>query len=838
MTGLLHDLRFAFRQLHKSAGFSLTAVIMLALGICANSTVFSWINGTMLHPVPGARDTGQLVTVMRGAWTTSPSPPLSYHDYRDLREQNHSFDGILAYHHEWYALTAGQTPQRIYLGNVSANFFDVLGIKPYLGRFFRPDEEIETSGTPYVVLSYSMWQTNFGGDRAIVGKSIEIVRHQVTVIGVAPPGFIGAMPGIRDDAWAPLDPMGNAEHMKHRDATWLNVMGRLRPGVSRESANQDLETIMRRIVAQYPNEHLGVNTITLDPLWRSPFGANGYVSAFLPLLLAIAGFVLLLTCANVATLALVRFVSRRREIAIREALGAGRAQLMRQMILEGMLVSLGGGAIAVLLTAWTGKTFALFLPPSSNPIALNGTVDHNVVLGILAMAVIAGVLCGVLPAWRSSHVSAAEVLKEEAGAISAGGHHRRLLSGLVVAQIGLSLALLVAAGLFLRTLTNMAEADPGFEQDHVLNVSVGLSMAGYPNNEIAVIQHKMMDRVATLPGVSVAALTDWVPFSFTRKTVDTYPEGYAPKPHESLEVRRAEVSEGYFASMGIPLLEGREFTRDDIQTAPRVVILDQTAAHRYFPGRSPVGKRLSIYGGWYTVVGVVRNSKHQFVNEPPEPMIYMSFFQIPDWETIVQVRTKGDPATLTPAVEQAIRQVNAAYAHLRCAAAARDHADLQQLRADGNHVCHGLCRARADPGGNGDLWSGGVPDAVAHARDRHPGGTRSIARRRPAPGAPPGTAPDRGRPVRRARAVAGAYAIPARLALRGQRHRSRDGRLRGGGARSHRRTGQLPSGATGYAGEPGECHEGPVNRCGRRPRKAGPAGPNSHNVCNLFARMQ
>ena len=480
MAGLLQDVRFAVRQLRKSPGFTITAVLMLALGICANSTVFSWINGTMLNPIPGARDAGQLVSVTRGAWSTSPSPPLSYLDYRDMREQNQSFTGMIAYHHDWYTLTGGETPQRFYLANVSANFFDVLGIKPHLGRFFRPDEEVLTSGMPYVVLGYSLWKTNYGADPAIVGKSIEIVRHQVTVIGVAPPGFIGAMPGIREDAWVPLFPLGSTRQMQQRSHNWLNVIGRPRPGVSRESANQDLETIMRRIVAQYPNDHQGTNKITLDPMWRSPFGANGYMATFLPLLLGIAGFVLLLTCANVATLALVRFVSRRREIAIRQSLGAGRGQLMRQMVLEGLLVSLLGGAVAFLLTAWTAKTFALFLTPSSNPLELNGTMDHTVMVGIVLMAVLASVLCGGLPAWRSSRVPAAEALKEESTSISAGSHNRHLLSGLVVAQIGLSLALLVAAGLFMRTLKNMAEASPGFEQDHVLTASVGVTSRATP----------------------------------------------------------------------------------------------------------------------------------------------------------------------------------------------------------------------------------------------------------------------------------------------------------------------------------------------------------------------
>lgn len=657
MAGLLQDVRFALRQLRKSPGFTLTAVIMLALAICANSTVFSWIDGTMLHPIPRARDTGSLVSVMRGQWNTSPSPPLSYMDYRDLRDQNHSFSGVLAYHHDWITLTGGATPERIYVANVSSNFFDVLGIKPALGRFFRPEEEAREGGARYVVLSYSLWQTRFGGDPAVIGKPIEIARQSGTIIGVAPEGFINAMPGVRHDAWLPLDPLGTDRYrMTHRSASYLNVLGRLKPGVNRQQATEDLEVIMRQIVAEYPNDHPGANNITLDPLWRSPFGANVYLSRSLPILLAIAGFVLLLACVNVATLALVRFVARRREIAIRESLGAGRMQLMRQMIVEGLIISLAGGALALVLTSWTAKRLADFIPPNANPIVLNGTVDHYVVLIIVGLAILATAICGAFPALRSSHVNASEVLKEEAASISAG-HHRRLLSGLVVTQIGLSLALLVSSALFLRTLRNVTIADPGFNQDHILTASVGLGSAGYTDQEADPIQHKILDRVSALPGVKVAALTDWLPLCFNGRTADVYPEGYVPQLHESHEVRRADVTPDFFTAMGIPIVAGRNFTRDDNGTAPFVVIIDQTLANHYWPGENPLGRHVNIWGRIFTVIGVARNSKHQFINELPEPMVYLSFFQNPD-ETIVMVQTNGDANAIAPAVEDAIHQVN------------------------------------------------------------------------------------------------------------------------------------------------------------------------------------
>jgi predicted permease len=653
---LRRDVRYALRQLRKSPGFTITATAMLAIAICANSTVFSWIDGTMLRPIPGARDTGDLVSLQRGERNFSPTPPFSYLDYRDLREQNHTLTGILAYHHDWITLTGGAQPERVYIANVSANYFDVLGIKPMLGRFFLPEEERKPA-VPNVVLSYSLWKTRYAEDPTIVGKSIEIARHPLTVIGVAPEGVVGAMPGLRDDLWVTLDPLGTDPwRMTHRSggAVWLNVIGRLRPGVSRGQAAQDLDTVMHNVVAAYPNDHLGANQITLDPMWRSPFGANGYMAATLPILLAFAGLVLLLTSANVATLTLVRFVSRRRELAIRQSLGANRIQLVRQMMLEGMVLSIVAGAVALVLTSWTSKTFAWFLPANS---VLNGIMDHNVVIGIAVFSVLAGTLCGALPAWRSSHAPAIEVLKAESASISGGSHNRKLLSGLVVAQIALSLPLLICSGLFLRTLRNLASANPGFEQDHILTASVGVNIAGYSDAEVQVIRHKILDRVSALPGVKVASLTDWIPMTLGHKGEDAYPDGYVPHPHESLQVYHAEVAPRYFESLHIPILEGREFTPDDDEKAPRVLIVDQTAARRYWPRQDPLGKNLRIWGRLFTVVGVVRNSTHMFVNESPEPMVYMSFFQ-EGYETIVQVETEGNPVDLAPAVQNTIHQID------------------------------------------------------------------------------------------------------------------------------------------------------------------------------------
>lgn len=664
MSGLVGDLRHALRQLVKSPGFSVAAILMLALGICANGTVFSWINATLLHPIPGAKRTGELVSLMCGTRNDSPSPPLSYLDYRDLRDNNHSFTGILAWNHDWVSLTSGDTPKRIYGANVSANYFDVLGIKPLMGRFFMPAEETPQGAPLFVVISHALWQTQFAESPEVIGKSLEINKYPFTIIGVAPEGFIGAMPGIRTDVWMPLSmnigPSGSSESvMQHRESAWLNVTGRLRPGIGREQATQDLELLMRKIVAEYPDQHKGVNTISLDPLWRSPFGANAYLAGSLPILLAIAGVVLLLTCANIATLMLVRLVARRRELAIRQSLGANRIQLMRQMIIEGLILSLGAGAVAILLTSWSSKTLARFIPPNSNPIAINGYLDLHVVAAILVLALIASAICGAFPAWRSSRISPAEVLKEEAGSVSSGVHNQFLLSGLVVAQIALSLVLLVAAGLFLRTLQKTSQADPGFDRSHVLLASVELGSAGYSSADATAFHRQLLSKLQVLPGVTSAALADWVPLSLTRGSVNAYPEGYVPKLHESMEVRRASVTAGYFGTMKIPLLQGRAFTPQDGEDAPRVVIVDQTMANHFWPGQFPLGKRLRIYGSLYTVVGVARNTAHSWMNEPQEPLVYFSFLQMTRPQTIIHLRTQGDPRLAVPAVTQAVHELNA-----------------------------------------------------------------------------------------------------------------------------------------------------------------------------------
>ena len=541
------------------------------------------------------------------------------------------------------------------------------------------------------------------------------------------------------------------------------------------------------------------------------------MAATLPILLAIAGVVLLLTCANVATLTLVRFVSRRREIAIRQSLGAQRVQLVRQMVLEGVILSAGAGAVALLLTSMTAKTFARFIPANSNPIALNGTVDQNVVIGIVMLAALASVLCGALPAWRSSNVPAAEALKDESSSISGGSHNRRLLSGLVVAQIALSLALLVISGLFLQTLRNLSAGDPGFEQDHVLTASVGLAIAGYSDDEEDAISHKILDRVSALPTVTVASLTDWIPMNLIRKTEDAYPEGYAPRPHESLEVQHADVTPRYFETLGVPILEGRDFAQYDNRKAPLVAIVDQTAANRFWPGQDPVGKRLHMGNSVVAVIGVVKNTKHEFMNERPAPMVYMSYFQR-GFENIVQVRTQGNPNDIATAVERAIHEIDGR-APVFDVRSMRETTQMATIFAVMQSTFAGILAAIAlDPRDDWHLWCSGVPHGISHARDRHPHRTWRFARRRSEACFVARAFAHSDRTQFRVGALVQRHALHCRVSLRGGSQRSSDGHRGCGIACGDVGPRMLLPGATRDARRSRSCHTRVVNESDFAPR--------------------
>ncbi len=643
-------------MLVKNPAFACIAVLTLSLGIAANTTIFSWISATILDPIPGAVRTGELVSVMRGERSEHPTPPFSYPDYVDLRERSASFSGLLAYHDDFISLTGTGKAERVYGALISANYFEVLGVRPVIGSVFLKAEEEKPGSTPSVIISYGLWQRHFGGDRSIVGKAIRLNRNLCTIVGVTPPGFQGCKSGLRTDLWAPLVYRG--AQLNERGSPWLQIVGRMKPGIDRRQAETELDMQMRRVAEQYPDSHRGPNQISLDPLWRSPFGANVYLYKTLPMLLALAVVLLLLACANVANLLLVHSVARRREIAIRLSLGANRVRLIRQLLVESLLLAMGGGTLAMLITVWTAGAFASFIPSASLPLALNGRVGLPVISAAFLISLVTTVIFGILPALRSSRLSPVEVLKEEAGSVSAGLHKSRLAGALVAAQIALSLLLLICAGLFIRSLQIASRMDPGFDADRVLLASYELGPAGYSRDQGIVFDRQIIAKVRALPGVEAATLADFSPLSFTIHANIVEPDGYIPQPRESMEISRASVGPDYFRMMRTPLSAGRDFSPQDAENSQRVAIVNQAFAERYWPGQDAVGKKLKWRDDWFTVVGVARNAKYRRLVYPPEPVFYLPLFQAYYDRAIIHARVTGDPKAFASAVEKSVHEID------------------------------------------------------------------------------------------------------------------------------------------------------------------------------------
>ena len=528
MNQLLADTRYALRQLRRAPGFALTAVLTLALGIGANSTILSWISATLFNPIPGAKNIDSMVTIQRGERSEHPSPPFSYPDFVDLRANSKTLSGLIAYHDDYMSITGSARPERIYGALTTADYFEVMGVQPYLGRTLISTRANERAGAAIAVLSYNLWQNHFGGDPDIIGKTIQLNLHPYTIVGVAPPGFRGCKSGLRSDIFLPLGldgPIWDGGRIDNRGSSWLNVLGVLRPGIDPRQADDELNMVMQRIVAQYPEPHQGANQLSTDPLWRSPFGANVYMAGTLPILLALAAVLLLLACANVANLLLVRSVARRREFAIRLALGASRWTLVRQLMAENVLIALAGGAVALSSTLWTSQTLASFLPGRTLPLAINGEIDRRVLLATILVSLLTAVVSGIVPALRASSLSPESILKDEALNTSGGLHKSRLTSGLVIAQVALSLLLLTCAGLFVRSLAKAQKADPGFDSSHVLLTTFDLHPMGYTDKTGIEFQRQVIARVKQLPGVQSATLADFSPLSFTIHSDGVLPGG-------------------------------------------------------------------------------------------------------------------------------------------------------------------------------------------------------------------------------------------------------------------------------------------------------------------------
>ncbi len=656
---LLHDIKFAIRQLIRNPSFTSVAIFTLALGIAANSTIFSWINSTLLDPIPGIAHTSDMITIMRGERSEHPSPPFSYLDFADLRDSTRTFDGLLAYHDDYMAITGSGKPERIYGTLASSNYFEVLGVHPILGRSLGPTAPDERLGIAEAVLGYSLWQNHFGADPSIIGKIVQINLQPYTIVGVAPEGFQGCKSGLRSDLWIPLgmdSQVWGSDRIKYRDVLWLNVLGKLKPGVDHHQAENELNILMQRIAEQFPDAHKGQNTISSDPLWRSPFGVNVYLYGTLPILFALALVLLLLACANLANLLLVRSVARRREFAIRLSIGADRWRLVLQLMVENALIALAGAGLALLLTKWTAHGLSAFLPPTTLPPTLN--VDRTVLVATIMISLLTAAVSGVLPALRASSVSPMSALKDEALNTSGGIHKSRLAGGLVVGQIALSMLLLVCAGLLARSLQKAQESNPGFDPNHVFLASFDLQPTGYSVAQGIEFDKQMLVRLKSLPGVQSVTLGNFSPLSYTISTDFIQPEGYVPQKNESMEVDRGVVGPEYLRTVRTALLEGRDFTDRDNASAAPVSIINKALAGRYWPGQDPIGKRLQVARQWTTVVGVAADGKYRRLVYDTAPLVLIPMLQSYRTDQIVYVRVAGDPLAYASAVERTVRGLN------------------------------------------------------------------------------------------------------------------------------------------------------------------------------------
>src|SRR5580704_6658753 len=670
MGNLLQDLTYGLRMLRKDPGFTAVAILTLALGIGANSTIFSWINATLLNPLPGVSRTRDLYALTAGRGTDNPLP-FTYPDFEMMREGQHSFAGLKGCSPQAMSLTGKGKPERVWGTVASANYFDVLGVRPILGRGFLPAEDEKPGGAPVAVISYRLWQTHFGANPGVVGQTIEINQHPYTIVGVAPAVFQGSQTGIRSEIWVPvmmeeqLLPRNDLLHDHHY--FWFVVLGRLKPGVEPKQAQEEMTLLLKREIKNYPEEHRGHDSVTVYQLWRSPFGANQFLSVLLPMLMIIAGLVLLLACANVANLMLVRSVIRRRETTIRMSLGASRWRLVRQVLVESLMLAIAGGVVALLITFWTAGTFMKFLPTTDFPISLGIRVDRAVLLATMVISVLTGVIFGILPALRSSSTAPVTVLKEDTGSASGGLRKARLASGLVVAQMSLSLLLLICAGLFIRSFMRAQQINPGFNSHNVLIASYDLFTGGYSEASGAEFDRQLVAKLEALPGVQSVALSSRVPLGFGGGSTAVKPEGYVSQANESMETQVAIVTPNYFQTMQIPIVKGRDFTLQDTVKSQRAVIVSETFVNRYWPHQEAVGKQLNsdLTHEWFTVVGVARESKVNGLNEKPTPFLYLPEYQVyrtdhPGGSTMIIIaRTTGDPLALGKTVENAIHDLNA-----------------------------------------------------------------------------------------------------------------------------------------------------------------------------------
>jgi putative ABC transport system permease protein len=653
MQTLWQDLRYGARMLFKQPGFTLIAMLTLALGIGANTAIFSVVNAVLLRTLPFA-EAERLVRV----YVTSPARnirtnPASWLNFEDWRARNSVFEAMAAYSSASATFTGGDVPEMIEGTGASGDLFAVLRAQPLLGRTLSVADERQ--GQRNVVISYALWQRSFGGDAKIVGRQVTLDATGYTVIGVMPRGFRFPLEQSKTDFWIPLDPQ--SETNQERGANYLSVTARLKPGVTIEQAQAEMITIASQLEQEYRDRNAG-RGIYLAPLHDAMVGE---VRRALFVLLAAVGCVLLIACANVANLQLARAAARGKELALRAALGARRATLVRQLLTESLLIALAGGVAGLLLAAWGVDLLAAALPediPRASAIGL----DARVLGFTTALTLLTGVAFGLAPALQSSKAELTDALKE--GGCGASARRNRTRSLLIVTEVALSLVLLVGAGLLLKSFRHLLDVNPGFNPQGVLTATVALPPATYGTEaRQAAFFQQVLNRVAALPGVAAASVVDPLPLGGSMAMNSFSVEGRAPlQPGERPATNSRIISAAYLKALGIPLLRGRALAESDQAAAPQVMLINESFARRYFPNEDPLGQRirLSIASNFVAeVVGIVGDVKHRSLEREAGPEAYVSYLQVPQPTMSLVVRAAaGDPLQLAASLRQAVQQID------------------------------------------------------------------------------------------------------------------------------------------------------------------------------------
>ena len=657
METLIQDIRYGWRMLGKSPAFTIVAVITLAIGIGANTAIVSVIDAALLHALP-YRDPDRLVHL----WETRPEREFtqmeaSYPNLAEWRASNHVFSDLAGYSGMNFSLTGRGTPQRLFAARVTANFFDVLGVSPVLGRTFRPDEDAPGAGR-IAILTYSLWQGQFGGDAGILGQALTLNGEPYTIVGILPPEFQFAKRG-NAQLWVPLNP--TAGEVTRRTRHWENVIGRLRPGVSVEQAQREMTRLAERMAAQYREANAG-GGIRVVPLQEEIVGP---VQPVLLALLGAVGLVLLIVCVNVANLLLARAKTRQREIAVRLALGATRWRLLRQVLTESVILALLGGALGLIVAHWGVALILTRIPGqvlAQMPYLRGSSLNLGVLGFTLAISLVTGIIFGMMPALQASGLSLQTALAEGARTTGGAAHHR-LRNALVIGEIALSLVLLTGAGLLMKSLVRLLQVDPGFQAENLLTLEISASPARYSDQKRnANLVGQLLDRVQSLPGVRGAALIDITPLkggNTTSFAVDGRPE---PAPGQKPEANTRDISSSYFHVMEIPLLRGRFFTDQDRSDSPPVLIINNTLAQKLFPDEEAVGKRLifsfSTPPVFAEIVGVVGDEKLGSLDQRTTPVLYSPSLQSNDTDLTLVIRSAMDPQGLTSKVRAEVANLD------------------------------------------------------------------------------------------------------------------------------------------------------------------------------------